>query len=435
MTGPDAAEVRTQGKLLSPRYKWYLLTILTLVYASHSMDRAVIAVVLELVKSDFALTDGQVGAIGGLAYGLAFCLFVLPVGWLADKTNRRNLLAGLIAVWSGFTLLAGFATSFGEFLLARLGVGAAEAGGGPTSMSLVSDVFPAKERSVAIGFLYLGLALGQGTIFLVGGYFAAQYGWRAAYWIAGIPGLVLAMVILAYLQETKRGCADAPGTTSQHAARPVSGHVFHHMARSPELILLTLAATCCSIASSISWMWMPALLTRSHGLDVASTGLVLSIATGICSGLGSLAAGPFASWIVRDRSISRLGFAAGTVALLATPLGLIAILSPSLTLAIACIFGLGFMLGAWLPPAFGFALAVAPAHLRAGTMSAIQFSTNLFAGAIAPFVVGILSDAIGGEDSLVVSMSAVFPVMFVAALAFTGAALKVRPGKKAVTAN
>lgn len=419
------SSVPNQVASLPKQYKWSLLAILTLVYASHSMDRAVIAVVLELVKLDFNLSDGQVGAIGGLAYGLAFCTFVIPVGWLADRTNRRNLLAGLIALWSGFTLLAGASTSFVGLLLTRCGVGAAEAGGGPVSMSLVSDVFPAKQRSIAVGFLYLGLALGQGAIFLLGGYFAALYGWRAAYLIAGIPGIVLAILVLAYVRETKRGSADEPEDTPV-PERESAAAVFRHLRKSPDLLLLTLAATCCSVASSITWMWMPSLLTRSHGLDVGTTGIVLSIATGICSGLGSVLAGPFSSWMVRNGSIARLGFTAAGVALLATPLGMTAIVTPSLTLAVTCIFGLGFMLGAWLPPAFGLALAVAPAHMRAGTMSVIQFSTNLFAGAIAPFAVGLLSDAIGGEDSLVVSMSIVFPVMFVAALAFIGTALKVR---------
>jgi MFS family permease len=293
-------------------------------------------------------------------------------------------------------------------------------------MSLMSDVFPARQRSLAVGFLYLGLALGQGAIFLFGGYFAAQYGWRSAYLIAGIPGILLALVICLYIRETKRGSADGLDARATVETRPGATAVFRHVAQSPDLLLLILAATCCSIASSITWMWMPSLLSRSHDLDVATTGIVLSIATGICSGLGSVVAGPLSSWIVRDGKIARLGFTAATVALLATPLGMTAIFSPSLPLAVAGIFGLGFMLGAWLPPAFGLALAVAPVHLRAGAMSVIQFSTNLFAGALAPFGVGWLSDSIGGENSLVTSMGLVFPIMFIAALAFFTAALKVR---------
>lgn len=409
-------------------YKWSLLAILTLVYAVHSMDRTVVAVVLELVKKDFALTDAQAGALGGLSWGLAFCLFVIPVGWLADRVNRRNLLAGLVGVWSLFTLAMGQASSYTSLLLARIGVGAAEAGGAPVSMSLMSDVFPPKQRSTAVGFLYLGLALGQGGIFLIGGYLAAHYGWRSAVVFAGVPGLLLAAAILLFVKETQRGAADTVDPAAPIAAvetKPSLGEVFSNLGRSPALLLILAGATFCAIASAITWMWLPSLLARSHGLEIRQIGLILSIATGICSGLGSVAAGPLSSWLVADGRITRLGYTAGWIALLGTPLGMTAILASNVALAIACVFGLGVMLGAWLPPAFGLALSIAPARVRASTMSVIQFSTNLFAGAIAPFAVGLLSDAIGGEDSLMLSMGIVFPVMFLAALAFFAAAWKL----------
>lgn len=416
---------------LSPRadsYKWSLLTILTLVYAVHSMDRTVVAVVLELVKKDFALTDAQAGALGGLSWGLAFCLFVIPVGWLADRTNRRNLLAGLVGSWSLFTLAMGQASTYTGLLLARIGVGAAEAGGAPVSMSLISDVFPARQRATAVGFLYLGLALGQGGIFLIGGYLAGHYGWRSAVVFAGVPGLLLTALILIFVRETRRGAADAvdnadaaPSATPSED-KPRLSEVFTNLRRSPALMLILAGATFCAIASAITWMWLPSLLARSHQFETRQIGMILSIATGICSGVGSVAAGPLSSWLAAGGRITRLGYAAATVALLATPLGMTAILTSSAPVAIACVFGLGVLLGAWLPPAFGLALAIAPARVRASTMSVIQFSTNLFAGAIAPFAVGLLSDAIGGGDSLMVSMSIVFPVMFLAALAFFAAA-------------
>jgi MFS family permease len=420
--------MQRQNTPLPARYKWSLLAILTLVYAVHSMDRTVVAVVLELVKKDFELTDGQAGALGGLTWGLAFCLCVIPIGWLADRSNRRNLLAALVGLWSLFTLLLGQASSFTGLLLARVGVGAAEAGGAPVAMSLMSDVFPAKQRSTAVGFLYFGLALGQGGIFLIGGYLASHYGWRSAVIFAGLPGLLLAALIMLLIRETPRGAADAVDAVASAAAaaeaqdKPRLADVFAHLKGSPALLLILAGATFCAIASAITWMWLPSLLARSHALEVAQVGMILSIATGLCSGLGSVLAGPLTSWLVADGRITRLGYAAAGVALLATPLGMTAILTPNATLAIACVFGLGVLLGAWLPPAFGLALAIAPTRVRASTMSVIQFSTNLFAGALAPFAVGLLSDAIGGEDSLMVSMGIVFPVMFLAALAFFASA-------------
>jgi len=382
------------------------------------MDRTVVAVVLELVKKDFALTDAQAGALGGLTWGLAFCLFVIPIGWLADRTNRRNLLAGLVTLWSLFTLIMGCASNFFQLLLARVGVGAAEAGGAPISMSLVADVFPAKQRSTAVGFLYFGLALGQGGIFLIGGYIAAQYGWRVALIFAGTPGLVLAVLILIFVRETKTCASDNVTSKEQTKLSTVFLNLWH----SPALLLILIGSTFCAIASAITWMWLPSLLVRSHSLEISEVGIILSIATGICSGVGSILSGPLSSWLVNNGKIERLGYVASMIALVATPLGMIAILTQNLILAIVCIFGLGIMLGAWLPPAFGLALSITPAQIRASTMSIIQFSTNLFAGAISPFAVGLLSDAIGGENSLMVSMSIIFPVMLLAAFAFFAAA-------------
>jgi MFS family permease len=405
-------------------YRWRLMLLLTLVYASHSMDRSVTSVVLELVKHDFGLSDGEAGALGGLAHGIAFCLFVMPVGWLADRMNRRNLLAGLLMVWSGMTLLGGFARNFMTLLLIRFGVGAAEAGGSPVAMSMLGDVFPARERPTAVGFLYLGLAIGQGTIFFAGGYIASQFGWRWVYIMAGAPGLLIALALLAFARETVRGTVD--GAREESGTAPSFMDIIQTMMKTPSLLLIMIAAACCSMASHAIGVWMTSLMIRAHGLPIASVGLILAIASGLCSGLGSLVAGPACSWIVGRGSVARLGYAAALVALLATPLGLGAIFSTNVTLAVVCIFGLGIMLGAWLPPGFGLALALAPPNMRASVMSAIQLATNFFALALAPILVGILSDVIGGPNSLTYAMGCVFSVMLIAAASFFGAGILAR---------
>lgn len=404
--------------MTAPAYRWRLLALLTLVYASHAMDRIAVAVVLEPVKADFGLSDAEAGALGGLAYGAAFCLFVLPLGWLADRINRRRLLAVLVAAWSGFTLLAGMASQLWMMLLARVGVGAAEAGGSPVSMSLLSDVFPPERRPLAVGVLYLGLALGQGAIFLLGGAVAAEWGWRAAFLVAGAPGVLIALLVWMMVRDIPRSTA---GEASP-AAPLTPAATLRRLAASPSLLLVTLGATCCSVATSVIWAWTPALFMRTHALDIGTAGLVFSIATALCSGLGSLVAGPIADRVARG-GIDRLGWLSAAIALTATPLGLGMICNDDLHAAVAGVLVLGFLLGAWLPPTFGLALAIAPAEARASAMALIQFSASLFAGALAPFLVGLLSDSFGGEDSLARALGVVFPVMGVAALAFAGASL------------
>lgn len=424
--GPPASVSTAKGTPLAalPRgYRWRLLALLTLVYASHSMDRSVTSIVLELIKREFHLSDGQAGILGGLAHGIAFCIFVIPVGWIADRGNRRNILACLLALWSGITLLGAFARSYAALVLVRFGVGAAESGGAPVAMSMLGDVFTPRERPMAVGFLYVGLAIGQGLIFFVGGYIAQWAGWRWVYAIAGIPGIIIAIALFAFARETVRGERDETPHESGRSASPLA--VFSYMLRHPSLMLIAFGASCCSMASNITWVWMASVMIRSHHMTIGTVGMVLAIAGGIGSGVGSLASGPISSWIARN-GINRLGYVAGAVALLGTPLGMGAIFSPETSVAVACILGLGVMLGAWLPPAFGLALGLAPSQMRASVMSVIQLGSNFFALAVGPVLVGLLSDHIGGDRSLLYAMGLVFSVMFIAAISFFIAGFKAR---------
>lgn len=180
------------------RYRWYALGILAIGYVCHSIDRQVISVVTELIKVEFQVTDSAMGFIGGFAYTTSFALACLPFGWLVDRVRRKNLFSLILAIWSGLTLLCGFAGSFMSLLLMRMGVGVAEAGAQPICLSLISDYFPPKKRSTAIGLFYLSAAVGIAISFLIGGIIAANYGWRSAFFIAGLPGIVMAIVVLLF---------------------------------------------------------------------------------------------------------------------------------------------------------------------------------------------------------------------------------------------
>lgn len=140
--------------------QWWALALLGLVYTLHTIDRNIISAVVEPIKHEFQLSDRAVGALSGMAHSVAFALAVLPLGWLVDRVNRTRLLAGLLALWSGLTALSGLAGSYVGLLLARFGVGAAEAGSSPACMSLISDIFPAGRRASAIGIFYLSTAIG-----------------------------------------------------------------------------------------------------------------------------------------------------------------------------------------------------------------------------------------------------------------------------------
>lgn len=164
------------------------LGIIVLIYAVHAIDRGIVSVVLEPMRRDLGLDDVQAGVLGGLAYGVAYAVTCIPMGIMVDRLNRRNLLSAILTIWSAMTLLAGFVQSYAGLVACRAAVGAAESGGGPTSISLVSDLYRPEERARALGLLYLGSGLGAAAAAIVGGWIARQYGWQIALIAAGAPG-------------------------------------------------------------------------------------------------------------------------------------------------------------------------------------------------------------------------------------------------------
>lgn len=216
---------------VNSRYAWYVLMVLVLVYLFNSMDRTVLSILAEDLKVRFNLSDSQLGFLHGTAFGVFYALFGYPIGRLSDRWHRVNLLSVGIALWSLMTITCGLATSIGQLVVARMGVGVGEATASPAGFSLISDWFSKRKRGTALGFYIGGMHLGAGMALFVGGYIALSWnrlypgggplhlaGWQAAFLAAGIPGLFLAFWV-STLREPRRGLAD--GTS-----RPVETHVW-----------------------------------------------------------------------------------------------------------------------------------------------------------------------------------------------------------------
>ena len=150
----------TSANREATRYDWYVVFMLLSVYMVHHLDRMVVTLLLDPIGKEFALTDSQLGLLAGLAFAVPFALAGLPLGMLVDRVNRVRLLTALVTFWSGVTALAAFATGFWTLLLARIGVAAAESGGTPTNVSLISDQMPPNKRATALGVYYMGPSIG-----------------------------------------------------------------------------------------------------------------------------------------------------------------------------------------------------------------------------------------------------------------------------------
>jgi len=373
---------------------WYALGVLTLIYALHAVDRSVMSIVIEPIKKEFGLADGQLGILTGLAFSLTYAVAGLPLGYLIDRTDRRRLLSILVAIWSGFTTLCGLAQSYAGLVGARLAVGLAEAGGAPTALSMIGDLFPPRRRSTAIGIFWASTALGTAASFILGSMIAVHYGWRAAFLIAGLPGLVVAALMYFTVVEPKRTAAagnkDAPPlreTLRYVLGRPLFVHVF-------------LGMTLNSIMLSGVLVWQASFLIRVHHLSLAQAGLLAGLAAGIFGGLGSLLGGPLGDRVFKRGGVAALPLAAASTTVASLLTGLVFLLSDNLVLALAGLVLFELIVRGYTAPGYSAILGTVQPQMRGISVAALQIATNLVGYGFGPFLAGVVSDWVGGSDGI-----------------------------------
>src|SRR4051794_29114396 len=216
-----------------------LLSLLLLAYILNFLDRQILGILNAPIKADLHLSDTEFGAIGGLAFALLYSVLGLPLAYLADRTRRSWVIAGALAVWSGFTALCGFASTYWQLFAFRLGVGVGEAGGVAPSYALIADYFPPERRARALAIYSLGIPIGLALGILGGAYIAAWMSWRAAFMIMGVAGIVLAPVMLLVVRDRPR--------EAREAAAPPLHAVFPLLARKPSFWLLAFASSFSSV--------------------------------------------------------------------------------------------------------------------------------------------------------------------------------------------
>jgi MFS family permease len=219
-----AAMTTAQSTLTAPRAR-VVLALLLLAYIFNFLDRQILGILAPAIKADLHLSDTEFGAIGGLAFALLYALLGVPLAFLADRTSRSGVIAGSLAVWSGFTALCGIATGYWQLFLFRLGVGDGEAGGVAPSYALIADYFPPQRRARALAIFSLGVPIGLGGGSFIGAYLAAWFGWRSAFLIMGIAGILLAPII-------KYAVRDLPRPAPTREAAPLT-QPFPIVARKP----------------------------------------------------------------------------------------------------------------------------------------------------------------------------------------------------------
>jgi predicted MFS family arabinose efflux permease len=375
---------RTQPMHDSP----YALAVLCAVYFVHMMDRSVLLVLLEQIRTEFRLSDSQLAVLSGAGYALPFALAGLPLGMVADRVNRKRLLAVLVLVWSAFTAVAATSRNFTMLLLTRAGVGASEAGAPPTILSLVADFYPGASRAGAVSVIYVAPLLGVMAGSYIGGVAAAAYGWRSALLIAAVPGALLALLIAFTLREPQRGSFESSGKSGVSLSEAAA-----LLVRPSEFRSSFVAIVATSVVSIGMMSWFAVVLIRVHGLTVREAGLASALAGGLLGSLGSLAGGWIANRRLAGRPRALLGLSAIGVGL-SIPCGLLGLYAHATGWAIAGLGLWSFFGSIYMGPSYSVCLGSVPAPLRSTLMALVVVSCNLVGAAGGPQIVGILSDAL-----------------------------------------
>lgn len=385
----------------SSRYPYYALFVLTAVNAVAYLDRQITAVLLQPIKLELHLTDTQLGVLSGVTFALFYATMGVPIAMLADRTHRRNIVAGALTLFSAMTMACGLAANFWQLALARVFVGVGEGGTGPPIHSIIADLFPVSRRATAVAVYGVGINVGILLGFLIGGWVAQIYGWRAAFLVAGAPGLVLAAVVFLTIREPVRGASDGASATSATAAPPLLQTVRRLFSRASYRHLV-IGGTLYSLAAFALLTWSAAFFARTHGMRPGEIGTVMALLLGIVGAAGTFSSGWTADrlgrrdarWIMWAPGVALLIFGAGASA---------ALLAPEKSLALLLFAIPAFVVSAHVGPCSATTQTLAPLRMRVTSSALFMFAVNLVGMAGGALVVGVLSDLYAprfGDDAL-----------------------------------
>lgn len=388
----------------------YALGLLVLVGTCSWTDRQLFAILLQPIKNEFGLSDTQLGLLGGTAFGLFYVSVGLPVACLADRGNRRNIIAIATAVWSVVTALTGMATGFVSLFLCRMGVGIGEAGSAAPSQSLVSDYFSVRHRALAMGVLYSYLPIGYLLSYMLGGLLSDSVGWRKAFVVFGVPGLLLALLVRTTIAEPPQ----RRSTGAQESSTAALVAAIRCFLGRRSLRHLPLAGTAHGIGMFALATWMPAYMMRTYHLSAGATGIRLSLVMGVGGLIGTLSGGQLVDRLVaRTRDVRWYSLACAAFILVSLPFTLSVFAARDANTA-TLLYVLPMILNHMiLGPVVASVQNLAGAGRRAMAAAFYLFLVNLLSTTLGPLIVGALSDFLGpsqGNRSLGYALAALLAV-------------------------
>lgn len=369
-------------------------------------DRMILSVLFQPIKAEFDLTDTQLGLLGGLTFALFYATLGVPLAKLADRGDRRRLIAVCLILFSVMTAMSGLATGFLMLVVFRIFVGVGEAGVNPASQSIIADYFPVHQRSFAMSFLTVGGNVGMVFGFLVGGIISQMYGWREAFYVVGIPGVILGIALFIFLKEPERGGADAADKLKTSKSATVT-EAARAMLNSPILLHLLAASTLSGMVTYGVLQWLPTYFVRVHELPQAQVGLVMAFLLGVIGVAGTLTGGRLTDILSRKRVDYGVRMIACTQ-VVAIPLFMLAYSTTNFSLTMLFLAAPMFVFTFFLGPSLALIQTYAPVEMRSLIAALKMLCLNLVGLSLGPLIVGLISDMLDptmGSMGLAIALS------------------------------
>jgi MFS family permease len=396
--------------------------MLTLISVFNYLDRSLLGLALPAIKQEMQVSDTALGLVSGLAFVLIYSILGVPIAWLADRYNRRNIIAIGLAFWSAMTAATGWVSNVWQLAAARFLMGAGEASSTAPANSMIADLFPPSRRPLALAIYGTAATIAYAVLFPIAGWIAEEYGWRAMFMAAGVPGLLLSAVFFLWVREPQRD-APSPGNAPLPAGSIMSD-------------VKSLFANRCYawIFAGVTFMganvwatgaWTPTFFARVHGLGMAEAAAIIGPSRGVLGAIGILAGGILVDRLRRDRLRWRVGIPALACAIVG-PAEVLFLLGEDRTTWV-----LGFALASFFAllhqgPIYAAVVNIVSARRRALAISILLLGASLIGNVIGPSAVGVLNDLLAprfGDQAIRYSMLVIAVSPVLTAFCFWRAAL------------
>ncbi len=366
---------------------WYVLIVLFAINTMNFFDRQILGAVGEPIRKEFGLSDAALGALG-TAFTLLYAFVGVPLGRLADKIGRKSILSVGVTVWSLLTVGSGLAQSFWQIFALRLGVGVGEASCAPAATSLIGDLVPASWRAKALAIFMLGLPVGVALSFAVSGTIAKTYGWRAAFFVAGVPGLLCAIAVL-FVKEPKRGAAEAHNIGEQKRV----GSPYKLILATPTMRWLILSGALHNFNMYAIGAFITPFLMRYHGADIQSANFVSMIVYGVMGAPGLLIGGFIGDAVMKRRTNGRMIVGTAAIAL-SIPFLYFALGQPrGATTTFLVLMGAGCaLMYFYYSTVYSTIQDIVEPGLRGTAMAVYFFAMYVLGASLGPYATGLMSD-------------------------------------------